>query len=455
MTAGVRVFRSERVVTPRGEMPATVHVAEGRISEVGGYDDFPAGAERIDLGPVALLPGFVDSHVHINEPGRTEWEGFATATRAAAAGGVTTVVDMPLNSIPATTSVPALRAKLDAADSLLSVDVAFWGGVVPGNLAELGPLHDAGVAGFKCFLAPSGVDEFQHVSLAEAETAMRVLAELGSPLLIHAEDPAILARAQGDAAREAADRVECQTWERSRPPAAELESIRAALAAAERTGARVHIVHVSTVDGLAAIREARVRGARVSGETCPHYLWFASEAVPRGGTQWKCAPPIRGVGERGRLRDALSDGLVDLIASDHSPCSPELKGSDGDFFRAWGGIASLQIAPLVVWTVAAAEQCTLSDLSRWMSAAPAALAGLDHRKGRIAPRMDADLVAFDPDAEQRVVGGQLHHRHKLTPYDGALLRGRVQRTWLRGEIVYDDGGFPGARRGGALLRERS
>jgi allantoinase len=217
----------------------------------------------------------------------------------------------------------------------------------------------------------------------------------------------------------------------------------------------VHIVHVSTTDGLEAIRAARERGARVSSETCPHYLWFASEAVPRGGTQWKCAPPIRGVNERTRLREALTDGLVDLIASDHSPSPPEMKSSHGDFFRAWGGIASLQIAPLVAWTVAAAGQCTLSDLSRWMSAAPAVLAGLEGHKGRISPGMDADLVAFDPDAEQRVVAAALHHRHKLTPYDGAVLRGRVDRTWLRGELVFGDGRFTEPRRGRTLLRKPS
>ena len=217
----------------------------------------------------------------------------------------------------------------------------------------------------------------------------------------------------------------------------------------------MHVVHVSTADGLEAIRDARDRGARVSGETCPHYLWFASEGVPRGGTQWKCAPPIRGMSQRQRLRAALSDGLVDLIASDHSPSPPEMKAADGDFFRAWGGIASLQIAPLVAWTVAATELCTLSDLARWLSAAPATLAGLGGRKGRIAPGMDADLVAFDPDAELTVVAEQLHHRHKLTPYDGAVLRGRVLRTWLRGELIFDNGSFPGVHRGRALLRGRS
>ncbi|CAN5265987.1 allantoinase AllB [soil metagenome] len=450
MTAEVQIFRSERVITPDGEMPATVHVSGGRIEQVAGYDEFPAGAEPVDLGSLAMLPGFVDSHVHINEPGRTDWEGFATATRAAAGGGVTTLVDMPLNSVPPTTTVAALQAKLAAAESL-TVDVAFWGGVVPGNASEIPALLEAGASGFKCFLVPSGADEFEHVSIAEAENAMGVLAPRGAPLLVHAEDPAALARNE-PAGADGPDRSDCRAFERSRPPEVELEAIRAVLAAAERTGARVHIVHVSTAEGLAAIREARGRGAHVSGETCPHYLWFASEEVPRGGTQWKCAPPIRGSANRQRLRDALRGGLVDMIVSDHSPSPPEGKETGGDFFRAWGGIASLQIAPLVTWTVAAAEQCTLSQLCTWMSAAPAALAGLDHRKGSIAPGRDADLVAFDPDAEVQVQAGQLQHRHKLTPYDGAVLRGRVHRTWLRGEIVHDEGSFPATLRGRPLLR---
>lgn len=450
-----QVFRSERVITPWGEVAASVHVWRGSIQEVAGYDDVPARAQPVELGSQVLLPGFVDSHVHINEPGRTEWEGFATATRAAAAGGVTTLVDMPLNSVPPTTTVAALEQKVRAAEPSLSVDVAFWGGVVPGNLDELPALFAAGVAGFKCFLAPSGVAEFQHVSLAEAESAMKVLAPLGAPLLVHAEDPEVLARTEPVSDRNRPVRTDHRSYEQSRPPEAELQAIHAVLAAADRTGARVHIVHVATAIGLTAIRDARARGALVSAETCPHYLWFASEAVPSGGTQWKCAPPIRGSTERQHLRDALRSGLVDLIASDHSPSPPDMKATDGDFFTAWGGIPSLQIAPLVAWTVARAEGCTLSQLSAWMSAAPAALAGLGDRKGSIAAGMDADLVALDPDAQAHVTAEHLEHRHKLTPYDGAELRGRVHRTWLRGEIVYDGTGFPHPAGGRPLLRSRS
>jgi allantoinase len=455
MTVGPQIFRSERVITPSGEIPAAVHVSDGRIERVAGYDDLPAHAEPIDLGRIALLPGFVDSHVHVNEPGRTDWEGFATATRAAAAGGVTTLVDMPLNSVPATTTVAALQRKVKAAEPSASVDVAFWGGVVPGNLDELPALYAAGVVGFKCFLAPSGVEEFEHVSIAEASDAMQVLAPLGAPLLVHAEDPEVLVRSGGGYGKSRSERADARVYEQSRPPAAELEAIHSVLAAAERTGARVHIVHVSTADGLRAIREYRNRGARVSGETCPHYLWFAAEEVPSGGTAWKCAPPIRAAAERQLLRDALSGGLVDMVVSDHSPAPPERKEADGDFFTAWGGIASLQIAPLVTWTAAAAEGCTLNQLCTWMSAAPAALAGLSHRKGSIAPGMDADLVAFDPEASVQVRARELHHRHKLTPYDGVVLRGRVHRTWLRGGIIHDDGGFPRPLRGRPMLRDRS
>jgi allantoinase len=453
MTTGLQVFRSERVITPDGEKSAAVHVSDGRIAGVTGYQEFASHEDSVDLGSLVLLPGFVDSHVHINEPGRTEWEGFATATRAAAAGGVTTLVDMPLNSVPPTTTVRGLEEKLRTTESTLAVDVAFWGGVVPSNLEELPALHAAGVVGFKCFLAPSGVDEFPHVSLAEAEKAMELLEPLGAPLLVHAEDPTVLALSDAAHVPGESNRADCRTYEQSRPPEAELEAIRAVLAAATRTGARVHIVHVATADGLSEIREARKRGAHVSSETCPHYLWFASEEVPRGGTEWKCAPPLRQAVERKRLRDALRNGLVDLVASDHSPSPPAMKPS-GDFFNAWGGISSLQIAPLVTWTVASAQGCTLSQLAMLTSAAPAALAGLDRYKGRISVGMDADLVAFDPDAQTRVDADRLLHRHKLTPYHGEELRGYVHRTWLRGEVIYDEGRFPRPPRGRPLLRGR-
>jgi allantoinase len=445
----MKIFRSQRAVTAEGERPAAVHVAGGRITQVTGFEDVPPGAEVIDLGETALLPGFVDSHVHINEPGRTEWEGFETATRAAAAGGVTTLVDMPLNSIPATTSESALRAKLAATDGKLLVDVAFWGGVVPGNAPELHGLHEAGACGFKCFLVPSGVDEFPSVSYHEMEAAMAELAALDAPLLVHAEDPRIVATAP-----ESRDPGSYVQYARTRPVAAETEAVRQVLAAAGRTGARIHVVHVSAPETLREIEAARdAHQVIVTAETCPHYLWFAAEEIPRGGVQWKCAPPIRDSTAREQLRAALRDGAIDMVVSDHSPAPADAKKIDtGDFSAAWGGISSLEIAPRLTWTVASSMGCTLPQLCSWISAAPAALAGLHHRKGRIAPGLDADLVAFDPDAEERVVASELHHRHNMTPYEGAVVRGRVLRTWLRGEAVFEAGMPAVDPRGRTLLR---
>jgi allantoinase len=436
------------VITPAGERTACVHVAGERIERLSAYDDVATDGERFDFGELVLLPGFVDSHVHVNEPGRTEWEGFRTATRAAAAGGITTIVDMPLNSVPATTSVAGLREKLRAADGQLSIDVAFWGGVVPGNTSELRELHDAGVAGFKCFLAASGVDEFENVSPAEMEEALAVIAELGSVLLVHAEDPDELAHAPA-----CSDPFDCGAYEATRPVSAEVEAVRSVIAASERTGGRVHIVHVSARETLSEIAAARARGVRITAETCPHYLWFAAEEVPRGGTLWKCAPPVRDADNREVLRAALKNGLLDLVASDHSPAPSDLKhAGGGDFLKSWGGIASLQIGPLAAWTAVAEEGATLTGLARWYAAAPAALAGLNHRKGSLSPGMDADFVVLDPGAQTVVNAAHLHHRHKATPYEGATLRGRIVQTWLRGALAYHDGTISEPARGRPLLR---
>jgi allantoinase len=449
VSRAVQVFRSRRVITAEGERPAAVHVSAGKIVAVAEYDDTGDASEATNLADVPLLPGFVDSHVHVNEPGRTDWEGFATATRAAAAGGITTIVDMPLNCLPSTTTPAALRAKLAAARNQLHVDVAFWGGLVPGNSGDLRGLHEAGVAGFKCFLSPSGVDEFPHVSADEMTAAMGILAELGSPLLVHAEDAALVARY----GTTGGDRRDAKAWAASRPPECEVEAVRAVIRAAEHTGARAHIVHLATADALPELRAARARGVQLSVETCPHYLWFAAEDAPPGATAWKCAPPIRDASNRDRLREALFAGDIDLVASDHSPAPPALKSAgEGDFFAAWGGIASLQLSPLIAWTIASRAGRTLSDLSRWLSAAPARLAGLNGRKGAIAAGCDADFVAFDDSGDTRVDAQRLEHRHKITPYDGAVLRGRVQRTWLRGELIYDRGVFPGNAKGRPLLR---
>jgi allantoinase len=436
-------------VLPDGVRPAEIRVEDGKIVSITplGTSGAPGTpGTLIDAGSAVVMPGLVDTHVHINDPGRADWEGFETATLSAAAGGITTLVDMPLNSIPATTTVAALEAKRAAAAGRCHVDVGFWGGVVPGNAADIEPLARAGVLGFKCFLSPSGVAEFGHVGEADLREAMPIIATTGLPLLVHAEMPALLR-----APDPGADPRRYSTWLDSRPTSAEQAAIDLLVDLCEQTSARVHIVHLASADALASIGGARARRLPLTVETCPHYLTFAAEDVADGDTALKCAPPIREGEHRERLWRALTDGSIDLVATDHSPAPAALKHiEDGDFLAAWGGIASLQIALPVVWTGAAARRIPLHRLAGWMSAAPARLAGLGGRKGAIAPGCDADLVIFDPDREMTVDSSRLYHRHPVTPYDGARLRGVVMATMLGGEIVFDHGECIGPPRGRAL-----
>ena len=438
--AGTTAIRARRVITPAGERAATVLVRDGLVAGLAGFPAAPDGAVTIPDDRV-LMPGLVDSHVHVNEPGRTEWEGFATATAAAAAGGVTTIVDMPLNSIPPTVSVPALAAKRAAAAGQLAVDVAFWGGAVPGNVADLRALHEAGVAGFKCFLLPSGVDEFPPLDPDQLGAAMAEIASFGGLLIAHAEDPAVIGAAPAAHGRRYADFLA------SRPPAAEVRAIEGLLAHTRRTGCRTHVVHVSSAETLPVIWAARASGLPVTAETCPHYLALRAEDVPDGGTQFKCCPPIREAANRDALWDGLRDGTIDCVVSDHSPCTVELKRltrgdpAAGDFGAAWGGIASVQLGLPVVWTEAVQRGVSLSQLAGWMAAAPARLTGLADR-GAIAPGQRADLTVFAPDEQFVVDPARLLHRHPVTPYAGMTLRGVVHQAWLAGEPI-----TPGQRTG--------
>ena len=446
------IVRGRRVVTPAGTGPAAVHVRGGRIDRVAGHDQVAGAAELVDAGAALVLPGLVDAHVHVNEPGRTSWEGFEHATRAAAAGGVTVLVDMPLNSVPPTTSVAALEAKRAAAAGRCLVDVAFWGGIVPGNLAELPALAAAGVAGCKAFLVDSGVPEFPPVELAELEAAMRALGPLGLPTVVHAEAPGPVAAATAAAA--GGDPRSHATWLACRPDAAEVEAVAAVAELAGRLRAPAHVLHLSSAEALAPLRRWRDAGAPLTAETCPHYLALAAEQVPDGATRFKCAPPIRPAANRERLWAALADGTISLVASDHSPCPPALKRpEDGDFLAAWGGIASLELRLPLVWTEASARGHGPDALAEWLCAAPARLAGLDGRKGTIAPGADADLVVFDPDAVVTVAEPSLHQRHPVTPYTGRVLHGMVETTFLRGRRVWDRGRFAD-RPEGELLRRR-
>ena len=438
-------IESRRVLTREGLVPAAVVVAGGRIEAVVPPGDVPAGCERRDFGGSVVMPGLVDSHVHVNEPGRTEWEGFSTATRAAAAGGVTTIVDMPLNSMPATTTRTALLAKQEAARGKLFVDCGLWGGVVPGNTDELPAMLAGGACGFKAFLVPSGVDEFPHVGESDLRRALSVLAPRGVPLLAHAELALDTPVPTGDAR-------DYSTYLGTRPPSWENEAIRLLVRLAAATDGAVHVVHLSSADALADLARARASGLHVTVETCPHYLALRAEAVPRGRTEFKCCPPIRGEGNRERLWRGLREGTIDMVVSDHSPCAPERKALDtGDFLAAWGGIASLQLRLPVVWTEARPRGFDVGSLARWLCERPAELSGFGRRKGRIEPGFDADLVVWDPEGVFEVRPENLRHRHKLTPYAGLRLAGVVEATFVRGTLVYERGAFP-SEAGGEVLK---
>lgn len=408
--------RSRRVLTEAGTGPAAVIFEDGIITSVSEYD-VPSD---VDFGDSLILPGLVDAHVHINEPGRTEWEGFETAGRAAAAGGFTSIIDMPLNGLPGTTTPEALELKKLAAEKC-GVHCFFWGGVVPADIDQIPALAAAGVRGFKCFLVPPGVDGFEMVTEADLERAMPLIARTGLPLLVHAEHPDYLAAPVGDPAS-------YNTYLESRPERSEIEAIRLMIRICRKHQCRVHIVHLSAAGALDDLRAARAEGLPLTVETCAHYLFFEAEEIVANATAWKCAPPIRGRANRELLWQALLAGDIDLISTDHSPSLPAMK--QGDFLTAWGGIASLQVAFPAVWTEARRRGIAIERVVKWMSAAPARLAGIDDRKGAIRPGMDADLVVFNPDASFVVEAAALHHRHPITPYAGYELYGKVEACFI-------------------------
>jgi allantoinase len=451
------IIRGPRVVLSDSSAPASIHIDNGHITNISSYDDVPSNCEIVEAAAGSIvMPGLVDTHVHINEPGRTDWEGFATATRAAAAGGVTTLVDMPLNSIPPTTTAAGFQAKVEAARGQCYVDVGFWGGLVPGNTSELAGLKKAGVVGFKCFLIHSGVDEFPNVTEEDLRGAMPELARLGAVLIVHAEVPGPIDRAGVPSCHSPAGASEgvnfspssYRTFLESRPRAAENEAVQLMIKLGREFGGRLHIVHHSSADALPLLREARAAGVNITAETCPHYLVFAAEEIGDGATEFKCCPPIRERENREQLWQALGDGTIDMVVSDHSPCPPDMKlRESGDFMKAWGGISSLQLRLPATWTHAHGRGHSIEDLARWLCRAPAALVGLAGRKGAIEVGGDADIVIWNPEKEFMVEPDMLHHRHKLTPYAGRTLAGVVEKTFLRGEKIYDAGEFVTKPRG--------
>jgi allantoinase len=451
-------LRSTRVCAPGGLRAATLVYEGEKILDLRAWNEVPPGAALRDLGDLVLLPGLVDTHVHINEPGRTDWEGFETATQAAASGGVTALVDMPLNCVPETINAEALEAKRAAAGSKVwppktHVDWAAWGGVVRGNADSLPGLIAAGVPGFKCFLIDSGIDGFAWVDEAGLRLALEKLRGSGLPLLAHAEVAGPVDEATRALNAAGADWRKYATHLASRPGEAELDAIALLIRLAEEFATPIHIVHLATAQALPMIAAARTRGLPITVETCAHYLCFAAQDIPGGATEYKCAPPIRNAENREKLWQGLIDGHIDMITTDHSPCPPEMKHRDptspefGRFDKAWGGIASLGLALAVVWTGMQQRGIGIEKIAEWMAAAPARLAGFSGRKGALAPGADADFAVFDPDAAWTVTPADLHFRHKLSPYLGAQLRGRVLETWLRGRPVFRAGEFLDAPRG--------
>src|SRR6266852_6348480 len=441
-----QAFLSQRIVTPDGIRPGAILVRDGKIKDVVPSGEIPSDFEVRDFSASVILPGLVDSHVHINDPGRAEWEGFETATRAAAAGGYTTLVDMPLNCLPPTATVAALAAKREAAEGRCWVDWLAWGGVVNDNQGEIEALGAAGVPGFKCFLIHPGIDGFTMVTEAELRTALPHVARTGLPLLVHAELPGPV--------DQATRRLQDADWRRysthlqSRSEEAELAAIRLLISLCREYKFRVHIVHLSASSALVELCAARAEGLPVSVETCPHYLYFYAEEIPDGATLCKCAPPIRSRDNREEWWRGWKDGIIDLVATDHSPCPPALTRLDeGSFKTAWGGISSLSLALPVMWTEASHRGFGLTDLTRWMCEEPARLAWCSARKGRIAEGFDADFVIFEPDAEFVVTEDRLHYRYPLSPYLGKRLRGVVKATYLRGQPVFSSGEFCGGARG--------
>ena len=443
---GLQAFLSRQVVTSQGIRPGAILVEGERILAVAKPGEVPANATCEDFGNAALLPGLVDSHVHINEPGRADWEGFYTATQAAAAGGYTTLVDMPLNCVPATTNVGALEEKRRAALSRCWIDWAAWGGLVPDNREQIAELVRTGVAGFKCFLVHPGIEEFAMVSEQDLRQVLPIVAQSGLPLLVHAE---LGGPIEAASARLKDDDWSCyRTYLQSRPDEAERHAIELMLSLCREYGFRLHVVHLATGSALEILAAARADGLAVSVETCPHYLRIDAENIPDGATECKCAPPIRDKANRDQLWQGLKDGVIDMVVTDHSPCPPVMKRQqEGDFRNAWGGIASLSMALPVMWTEAEQRGFSLTHLVGWMAERPAWLAGCNSQKGRLAAGCDADFVVFDPEAEFTVTSDRLHHRHKISPYLGETLRGTVRRTYVRGTLVYRDGEFVGAPAG--------
>lgn len=438
-------IHSKRALLPTGITDATILIENGKIVSVENGLSSDLNCEVVDVGDKVLMAGVIDPHVHINEPGRTDWEGFDTATKAAIAGGLTTLVEMPLNASPVTTTVKAFHQKISAANNKLHTNCGFWGGIIPGNQHEIEPLIKEGVLGFKAFLTHSGIDEFPNASEEDLRKAMPIIAKHGQPLLVHCE-------LTTDLAYPGNDPCSYQNYLSSRPKEWEDNAIALMIRLCEKYNCRVHIVHLSSANSIEQIRKAKEKGLPLTVETGQHYLFFNAENIEDGNTAFKCAPPIREEANNNLLWQALKDGIIDFVATDHSPAPPDFKQlQTGDFTKAWGGIASLQFALPVLWTAAKKHNCNLSSIAAWLCEKPAVLAGLQHSQGKIAKGFDADLIVWDAEKSFTVAEEMIHHRHKVSPYLNEKLFGVVEQTYLGGEKVYENGKFIQLNKGKVLL----
>lgn len=436
-------LKSKNIVTPTNIVEGIICCNEGKILSIKAYN---SNIENIiDVGELFVLPGVIDPHVHINEPGRTEWEGFNTITKAAIAGGVTTLVDMPLNASPVTTTVVAFDAKIKATSNKLNCNCGFWGGVIPGNENEMEGLIKKGVLGFKAFLTHSGIDEFPNVTENDLRKAMPIIAKHNLRLLVHCELSKVLSFQESESSY--------LNYMNSRPREWEDNAIELMIQLSQEFNCKVHVVHLSSSNSIKKIQEAKSKGIPITVETSQHYLYFSSEEIGNGKTEYKCAPPIREKENNIKLYKALEENIIDFVATDHSPCTPNLKELEsGNFMKAWGGISSIQFALSVLWTVVKNNNGSIHQLVKWLSENPAKCIGFKNTKGKIEIGFDADLIVLNPEEKFTVTESSIHHKNKITPYLNKLLCGVVHQTYLKSKLVFNNGEFITLQQGELLLK---
>ena len=445
-----QAIKSKRVITPQGIKEAIVIIQDEKILDVVAELPIDFDGTIEDVGNSVIMPGLIDCHVHINEPGRTDWEGFDTATKAAAAGGIASLIEMPLNASPVTTTAENFKIKLDAAENKLHVNCGFWGGVVPDNYDDLEALLQSGVFGLKAFLTHSGIDDFPNTNAEHLRKALLLLKKYNKPLLVHCE----LDAENRDSILLEQNPRSYQAYLKSRPKAWENNAVKLMIDLCRETNSHVHLVHISSSEALPLIRAAKEEGLPLTAETCPQYLFFNAEDIADGATAFKCAPPIREKENNEKLWEALKDGTLDFIVTDHSPASPELKEIEsGNFKKAWGGIAGLQFLLPVVWTAAKERGFSLEQISKLLCGNIANFLRINSSKGKLQKNFDADITIWNPEQKFIVEPSMIQHRHKITPYLNLELTGVIEQTFVNGNKVFDKGNFIHLNKGKILFEK--